>query len=56
VTSSRRTARLAGLLYLLVAVFGFFGAFVARGTVVGPGDAAARRRGALVVFVGIGTG
>jgi hypothetical protein len=39
--SLRRTARVAGLLYLLVAVFGFFGHFVARGTVVVPGDAAA---------------
>jgi hypothetical protein len=40
-TTLRRTARIAGLLYLLVAVFGFFGHFVARGTVVVPGDAAA---------------
>jgi len=40
-TSLRRTARIAGVLYLLVALFGFFGHFVARGTVVVPGDAAA---------------
>src|SRR6185503_9953896 len=40
-TSMRRTARFAGALYLVVAVLGFFGYFVARGTVHVPGDAAA---------------
>jgi hypothetical protein len=37
----KRTARYAGLLYLIVAVLGFFGHFVVRGSVHVPGDAAA---------------
>jgi hypothetical protein len=40
-TSLRRTARLAGLLYLLVALLGLFAHFFARGTIHVPGDAAA---------------
>jgi hypothetical protein len=40
-TSLRRIARIAGVLYLLVALFGLFGHFIARGTVVVPGDATA---------------
>lgn len=40
-TSSKNTARLAGLLYLLAAVTGGFGLFYIRSYVIVPGDAAA---------------
>jgi len=39
--SPKRIARLAGVFYLLVAVFGIFAQMYARGTVYVPGDAAA---------------
>jgi len=43
-SSPKRLARIAGVLYLLVAIFGAFAILLVRGTVYVPGDAATTAR------------